>query len=292
MPGTGTRGKVKRASVKNRTESDLRRITFKTDAGQVDLLLPGEFAAGDTISGTLMRTPSGKSDEERGRNGEALSGYRVELASLPPTRQHLLVAAVTEPNQKQAEDSRRLFWTLPAALASTAVTAVTVVLRDAGGQEIGEVAVSVAPPRDMSNLPAPRIQQALDARGARERSFVLPPSGKQGAMLSMRGRFDGDAANTRVAIGEQDALVLAESPRLAVVRTPSKALGKTTITLQEGVGTAAPTAIVQEDFDHQKTRRRSMAGPIIGGVLVFGVVMAIITFGEGIGDGFGGPFGP
>jgi hypothetical protein len=144
----------------------------------------------------------------------------------------------------------------------------------------------------MSNLPAPGTQQALDARGARERSFVLPPSGKQGAMLSIRGRFDGDAANTTVAIGEQDAPVLAESPQVAVVQTPSKALGKTKVTLQEGVGTAAPTATVQGDFDHQKTRRRSAAGPIIGGVLVVGVIAAIAIAASFSKGGFGGPFGP
>jgi hypothetical protein len=286
-PGTDTGGKVKRASVKSKTDNDLRLITFKTDAGQVDLLLPRELTAGDTISGTLLRTPSGKSDEERGRNGEALAGLRVELASLPPTRQDLLAAAAAEPNQKQAEDSQRLVWTLPASLPSTAVTAV---LRDAGGQEIGQAAVSLVPPRDVSNLPAPRIQQALDARGARERSFILPPSGKQGAMLSIRGRFDGDAANTTIAIGEQNALVLAESPRLAVVQTPSKALGKTKVTLQEGVGTAAPTATVQGDFDHQKTPRRSVAGPVVGVLLMVGVIIAlsIASFFKG---GFGGPWG-
>jgi hypothetical protein len=284
MHGTGIGQKVKRAAVKSRTENDIRRITFKTDAGQIGLVLPGDFAAGDTISGTLTRTPSGKSDDDRGRNGEALSGYRVELASLLPTRQERSAALPPD----LGTDSQRLVWTLPTPLPSSgtniqvmAVTAVTVVLRDAGGQEIGQAAVSVAPPRDMSNLPAPGTQQALDARGARERSFVLPPSGKQGAMLSIRGRFDGDAANTAVAIGEQDGLVLAESPRLAVVQTPSKALGKTKMTLQEGIGTAAPTTVVQGDFDHQKTRQRSVAGPVIGGMLLFAVVTSILSLVDG-----------
>jgi hypothetical protein len=66
-------------------------------------------------------------------------------------------------------------------------------------------------------------------------------------------------------------------------------MGKTKVTLQEGVGTAAPTAHGFRGLDHQKTRRRSAAGPIIGGVLVVGVIAAIAIAASFSKGGFGGP---
>jgi hypothetical protein len=123
-----------------------------------------------------MRTPSGTSDADRGRNGEALSGYRVELASLPPQRQERSAALAPD----LGTDSQRCVWTLPAPLPPSGtniqVMAVTAVLRDAGGQQIGQAAVSVAPPRDMSNsLPQGSSRRWMHAGRGRwnARSFCL-----------------------------------------------------------------------------------------------------------------------
>ncbi len=248
------------ASVRSKVDNDLRRITFKTVAGELVLTLPDRIAPGDTISGTLTRTSSGGSDVERGRNAATLGGYSLELASLPPTR--------VDPYREQ------IVFTLPGAAPGSAgsdTSAVPIVVRDPNAQEIGRTALPLA------------------ARGTSptDTPFILPPSGIEGRTLTIRGRFDGDAATTRAAIADQDAVVVAESPRLAVVQTPRKALGRTQITLQEG--TAAP---VRGDFDHQRYRR-DRTDSVVGGVLLVGIGIFAYLMSQ-LGDMFDGfkGFGP
>ena len=42
--------------------------TFETRQGTVRVNLPGDMAAGDTISGTVIAEPAGKSDKDKQRN--------------------------------------------------------------------------------------------------------------------------------------------------------------------------------------------------------------------------------
>lgn len=261
----GANRPLRRASVQSKTENDLRRITFRTEQGQLALLLPAQVAPGDTVSGTITLTPSGRSAEERSRNEEALRAYKLELAFLPPTRVD--------------SDQNRAVWTVPPAPSEDNHSqGFAVVLRDGSGQEIGR-----------TTLPAASGGNVTSAT-TQENAFVLPPRGKAGAMLSIRGRFDGDAVTTNVRIGGDQAsteatelTVVAESPRLCVVQTPREARGKTQVTLREG--SAAES--VRGSFDHQKAPRRNAAGTVLGVVLVVGIVAAI-AIAESFKGGFGG----
>jgi surface antigen len=58
--------------------------SFGTAYGTVKVTLPDDIAPGDTISGTVIAEPSGKTDAERRSNAGELSGYVVEIKTSRP----------------------------------------------------------------------------------------------------------------------------------------------------------------------------------------------------------------
>lgn len=274
------------ASVKNKAEKDLRRITVRTEAGEIVLHLPAEIAPGDTISGTLsMNIPGGRWHNSPPNIGIG-DGYEVEIASLRPTK-----------IDSNIVDGQRMVWVLPPSLETTAA----MIRLSQKGKEIAQTSVPLSRP-DFRDNPSPRVQRALDAQGAREKSYLLPSSGKAGDTITIRGRFDGDLATTRVRLGGgANAFdfavlqVLAESPRLSIAETPSRSFGSTQVTLQEGEGTDAVTTPVAQTFDHKRSGRgQGFFHSLLMGIAYIGVAIVgafLSLFGGGIGGGAGGGYG-
>jgi len=63
-------------------QGPLRVATFTLRAGTVRVYLPDDAAAGDTISGTVVAEPTGKSERARRANRAELEGLRFDLGSL------------------------------------------------------------------------------------------------------------------------------------------------------------------------------------------------------------------
>ncbi|MCB1056677.1 MAG: hypothetical protein KDD11_14340 [Acidobacteria bacterium] len=173
-------------------------IGFTTPEGRIEMNLPHDLSAGDQISGTFDFLATG-SEREQGRALGILRSYSLEVAGV---------------------DLRLLHdtWTtrLPAELPGIA----EVTLWDITGALIGGAAVPLVEPQAASELyRIPRFTQGGDA-------------------LVVRGRFDGDLANTAITIGDAAAPVLAESPRTAVALAPRRPVGPVEIRIVEAGTTA------------------------------------------------------
>ena len=182
----------------------LHTSTFDTLHGKVIVNLPDDMSAGDTLSGTVIAEPIGKTEEERRRNTDELNGYVVEVekARTPVIKEFLQ-------------------WTIPATLAG-GVTYL--ILRDNEGKEVARTEIAVQPTPPVIARPT---KPALT-------DYSLPIIGQAGRPVQIPGLFDGNSSNTGVKIGGQRTRVLAESPRKAVVESPLDIVGPTEIELREG----------------------------------------------------------
>ncbi len=143
-------------------------------------------------------------------------------------------------------------------------------LRDESGSEIGRASLPLA-----------------SAAAGLPDGIRLPREGNPGQPLVIPGRFDGDATNTQVRVAGAAAPVLAESPRKLIVESPNEPNKKTEIEVREGDQTA------RGEFKNEKPRRKSQLGKtllIVGIVAVVLVVVISDAIGDGLEEGFGGPY--
>lgn len=191
----------------NRTDvaSGLSTTTFDTLNGTVTVNLPDDLAAGDTISGTVIAEPKGKTGDEQAKNQDELSGYVVEVAEQPAPSQKVtgnLIDFCKDPIQKKDDHSTTVCskWSVPDGLPTIAV-----VLKNREGKIVSHADVPVAPKAN----PA-KVTEGL----------LTPAVGQAGKPISVKGPFDGDFASTAIKLGNQTAKFLASSPRKVVVESP------------------------------------------------------------------------
>ena len=205
-----------------RTESpsSLRVTPLSVPQGTLRVYLPDDLAAGDTISGTVVAEPAGRTEAERSANTSALNGYVVDVGT------------------KSAGVAQRAFtFVVPAAAASTVL-----VLRDAKGKAITRSSIPVHPP------------QPPFGRTALPRDFHFPQVVAAGQPFPVAGPFSGDVATITLAVGGQRADVIAESPRTIVAVAPASISGPTSVRLTEGGDAAvAPCRVIALTLSAPKT---------------------------------------
>jgi len=175
-------------------QDGMHNTRFKTSKGDVIVHLPDDMAAGDTISGTVVTEPAGKTDGERAANGGALSGYVIELGK-----------------QSTKAGDKYLRWYLPRASTSAGLT-----LRDPKRNAVGRVDVPVEPPGGTAS-PVPILPKLIVI----DKPWVV------------RGLFHPETHDPKVTVGGNPATPLAESPRKIICANPSTQPGPQTITVQE-----------------------------------------------------------
>ncbi|MEO7672584.1 MAG: fasciclin domain-containing protein, partial [Pyrinomonadaceae bacterium] len=190
--------------------SGLSTTTFDTLEGTVTVNLPDDLAAGDTISGTVIAEPKGKTGDEQAKNQDELSGYVVEVADQSTPKENVtgnLIDFCKDPAAKTNDYAITVCskWSVP-----DAVKTVVVVLKNREGKIVSHADVPVAPKAN----PA-KVTEGL----------LIPAVGQAGKPLSVKGPFDGDFASTAIKLGNQTAKFLASSPRKVVVQNPSNAKG-------------------------------------------------------------------
>jgi hypothetical protein len=176
------------------TEFGLHTASFATQQGSVTVNLPDDLAAGDTISGTVVAEPAGPSQPEQAKNMDELNGYVVEIEQQK-----------TSPKQERAK------WLIPAA-----ATAISLILRNRQGKEVGRVPIPVNP-------------KPLEPG----RGYETPGVGQSGRPVEVKGRFDGDAGTTGVVIANRPAKILAESPRKVVAVASGEVIGTAQIEVKK-----------------------------------------------------------
>lgn len=213
-PALSVAAPVERAKV--RQVDGLHAVQFHLKEGAVEVLLPDGLAVGDTVSGTLLVHTAGPPGKKRERNREKMArlGIRVGGLSRPAASTSFGPVAVcagaagSEPPVLSCDGSRD-------GLSATEQR-LAVQLLNPRGKVMLEAWLPVA----ASPEPAPA-------------GYTYLPLGKAGEPMEIRGVFDGDIRTTRVSLEGRPATPLAESPRRAVVRCPTTALGRTRLELME-----------------------------------------------------------
>ncbi len=188
------------------TEGGLRTIIFVNPSGLVKVFLPEDIAAGDTISGTVTIEPIGKDNQERSNNQKVLNGYAIDLGN-----------GVSTSVEKQT-----FIWTPRPGRPSTESKYITIriveILNENGKSPVSLASIPIAP---KAKIPAPL-------------RFKFPMLGQTGRPMVVTGPFDGNASNTKCAIGGTMLPVIAESPRQAICTSPWQVVGVTEIKMSEG----------------------------------------------------------
>lgn len=190
----------KKVSASSEQDWGLRRVKFSTPRGEVRVSVPNDIRPGDTLSGTVVADPSGKSDKQRRKNGDRLKGYVVETEK-----------------QRAPVGTQALKWTVPAGASGAAYF----ILRNKKGRQLARASLPALSP---DAIPA----------AARPEQFRFPRIGQAGRPITMEGPFDGDFSSSSVKVAGTGAALLAESPRSLVVVSPPDTAGPSEIELIEG----------------------------------------------------------
>ncbi|MEQ1603348.1 MAG: hypothetical protein ABL999_00615 [Pyrinomonadaceae bacterium] len=185
----------------------LTTVTFAVPAGKINVYLPSDIRAGDTISGTVSIEPVGKDPKELASNASTLSGMVVDLGD----------------GQRFPANSSGFKWHQPQVLAQNAKSIAKVFeLISPNGSHIAraEVPVSTMPGITPSSVQMPKLAQA-------------------GRPITITGPFDGDASNTKCSVGGQPLDLIIESPRGAIFRSPTAITGPMNLDLDENGNTAS-----------------------------------------------------
>lgn len=189
--------------------------------GTLRVSLPSDVAAGDTISGTVVAEPAGRSDAERRANAATLDGYVVEAGA----------------TKTRAAQRAIVFLVPPAA------TTATILVRRSSGEIAGRTDVPV------------RVQQAAPLRQAAPSDFRFPQHAAAGQPFRISGPFSGNVATVSLTVGGRPAEVIAESPRMLVAAPPAAFAGPGRMRLSEsGVSSAAPCRVVSLTLSAPSTR--------------------------------------
>src|SRR4030095_5696966 len=216
-------GQSKSAITSSVAQADgMTTITFCTPDGTIDINLPGDMTAGDTISGTIFGAPKGNSAEEFAHYVDELNSYVVELRNAHPVRRRAwsgnAMSTTASSNLSSPVASGR-FHNFACRIPDTG-DRVQFVLADKKYATLATQDVSYSAPSSK----APVAQEAL----------VVPSEGRSGQMLRIRGPFGGDFSSTKIMIGGENCTILAESPRQLIFVTPKNVTGKSKIELRTG----------------------------------------------------------
>jgi hypothetical protein len=216
----------------------LHTATFDTPHGKIKVHLPDDLSAGDTISGTVIAEPAGKTEEERIKNQDELNGYVVEIEK-----------------EKTPVLGKVLKWAVPAAVGASTY----VILRDKRGKELARTQCPIQQPAAI--VPPGRPGEPIPPGGRppftpqpQPADYQLPTLGQAGQPTEIKGPFNGDFGNTKVEIGGKEAQLLAESPRKVIAQSPTHVTGPTTLKLKEGdVTVRSPLRNVSVSMSATKT---------------------------------------
>lgn len=205
-----------------RTESTsgLRVTPLSVPQGTLRVSLPDDMAAGDTISGTVVAEPAGRTDGERSANSAVLNGYVVDIgAKSTGAAQHAFTFVVP----------------VTAAL-------MPLVLRGSTGRVVARETVPV------------RKAQPPFGHAAVPQDFHFPQVVAAGQPFPIAGPFSGNFAKSTLAVGGRPADLIAESPRTMVAAAPTNVTGPTSVQLNEnGVAVTAPCRVVALKLTAPKT---------------------------------------
>ena len=182
----------------------------------MEVLLPRDLGVGDTVSGSLLVHTAGPPGKKREKNREKMARLSIRVGGLSRPASSTSFGPV-------------------AVCVGVAGSELPVLSCERSREELA--ATERRLPVELLNPKGKRMLEAwLPVTASPEPApsdFTYLPLGKAGEPMEIRGVFDGDIRTTRVSLEQRPATPLAESPRRAVVRCPTAALGRTRLELVE-----------------------------------------------------------
>lgn len=218
-----------KVAVTPRIGEGLNTTVFETPAGKINVNLPEDLAAGDTLSGTVLAEPVGQSPEEKAQASDELNGYVVEikkcevappcpaLVTYPeiPLYPPKVPACTPPPSCPPAKKKTPCVSPKDPPFTCTippSVPAIDVCLTKNGTPVCTQtVPVPASAPPSPPNV------------------CKIPSIGQCGHPIAIKAPCDGYASNSGVKIGDQKCPVLAESPRCVIAKSPRNVVGPCTL---------------------------------------------------------------
>lgn len=185
----------------------VRTVSFEMPEGRINLYLPDDMAAGDTISGTVSLEPKGKTQEEKARSQDVLNGMVLEFSG----------TAVDDAGQVALGRRKDITINLRQAISAAAQELGITLKRPGGVAAVGLAAVKLSQ--------VPQTQPT---------NYTLPSIGQAGRPVTIVGPFGSTAGSATAAIGGQPAGLIAASPRKAIFRSPMSVEGPSQMILDHG----------------------------------------------------------
>lgn len=195
------------------TKDGLETVAFDTINGMVQVNLPDDMAASDTISGTVVTEPKKENKEEIASNQDELNGYVVEIVKTKEVKEPVAkqgevpgapVIADDCPHVKPKKDKPSGFTCGIAPMAATVIIA----LISPTGEQV--------------------CQQEVPCKAkapAKPTTCTFPPQGTCEKPLVIKGPCDGRSANSSIKINGTSCTMLAESPRQQICKPPKGCVG-------------------------------------------------------------------
>jgi len=174
--------------------NQLLQKSFKTTRGTVICNLPGEIVKGDRVWMTVTAEAFGNSAKKMEQNAHFLASCRVKIGD-----------NVFDLSEGGAQ------FILP---DQAGISSIHLELTDLEGKMLGK-----------ANIPFSDIPSFTLPAHSGQIHPVVPQVAEKGFPGRMAGNFDGDASTTYLMIGDQEAEIIAESPRECWFRTPGELSG-------------------------------------------------------------------
>lgn len=169
---------------------------FDTPQARIQVYLPDDMAAGDTISGTVFAEPKGEG-AAREANAKLVEGLVVSI------------------DQTIAER-----------------TGQRIILRSLDKLHKLSRSLRVRLSTESAELTAPI--EVDEERTDKTLQFVIPEVNSAGRPMQIAGPFDGDIGSTRVTVGGKAATVFVETPRSCIVQADTSFVGKKSVIVSDG----------------------------------------------------------
>lgn len=199
------------ARTKIKSKDLLEEGVYKTfftisQLGQVVVYLPGKLKPGDKFSGSVKYRAFGKNKEAKLQNLKSLKSYSVQVRR-------------AEVLEKPANSDDKI----PPPQANQDKSQFSGVIPEKN-RTLEIVLMSGEKKAKYSRL---KLEKELIEDSSLQKSSYVPNVSQCGHPVVISGRFDGNFKNTKVKVGGENCLILAESPRDAVFQSPYEVVGKT-----------------------------------------------------------------
>lgn len=184
------------------SQKGLTTIVFKSNYGSIKVYLPENIQPGEIISGSVVTMPAGDNAKQQKKAIDRLLKSKLHIGN--------------PDNPKSVSNKfEKLYPERISLLNKINVTFPFLVsLTDADGKT------------QSIELPQPEPVNQV-------KNCITQTHAQTGALLPIKGPFDGDAANTQCSLNGKEMEILAESPRQCFVNFPKNVTGKAELKITE-----------------------------------------------------------